>query len=136
MHNFTPYSALLGGLFIGLSALLLFVLIGRIAGITGIVAGMRLSLEPEARWRMYFVGGLLGGCWLAVQLGMPLPSAPQGSTLKVVMAGFLVGAGTVISNGCTSGHGVCGISRLSKRSIIATLVFMLSAMLTVWLVGS
>ncbi|WP_416305896.1 YeeE/YedE family protein [Neptunicella sp. SCSIO 80796] len=133
MDNFTPVSALFGGALIGLSAWLLWWLIGRIAGISGIVSGINVSLSSETRWRLLFVGGLILGCFLAVQFGAQRPQAPSGSTTLLIIAGLLVGTGTVIGSGCTSGHGVCGISRFSKRSISATLIFMAVAMLTVWL---
>lgn len=133
MQNFTPVSALIGGGFIGLAALLLWLLIGRIAGISGIVSGIKLSLSSEIRWRVLFVGGLIAGCFIAVHFGAVKPVVPQGSTSLLIIAGLLVGAGTVIGSGCTSGHGVCGMSRLSKRSITATCLFMTIAMLTVYL---
>lgn len=124
--------AVAGGVLIGLSALMLYAALGRIAGISGIAYG---ALDAEARgWRLPFLIGLGGGAWLAVALGVPLPAAPlpQGAGPVVVLAaaGLLVGFGTRLGNGCTSGHGVCGIARLSKRSLIAVMVFMATGMLT------
>ncbi|HEX6239332.1 MAG TPA: YeeE/YedE thiosulfate transporter family protein [Polyangiales bacterium] len=127
-------SALLGGALIGASASLLWFASGRVAGISGILAGLiaPTAAESGARWELFFVLGLLGGgVLLRVLAPETLGDAPW-STLQLVVAGFLVGAGTRLGSGCTSGHGVCGISRGSRRSIVATLVFMATAMLTVF----
>ncbi|SEA46805.1 YeeE/YedE family protein [Alkalimonas amylolytica] len=123
MENFTPLSALIGGSFIGLGALLLMAALGKIAGISGISS--RAIFEREGRsWRLAFVAGLLIG---PVAVGLLLSdfsfSTPE-FTLRTVVAGLLVGLGTAWGSGCTSGHGVCGIGRFSTRSILATLVFM------------
>ncbi len=125
-------AALLGGALIGLSASLLLLLNGRVAGITGIVAGLA---GPDARWRMLFIGGMIAGGAL---VGHFLPGSVQ-STVHLpagalIAGGLLVGFGTRLANGCTSGHGVCGIARLSKRSIVATLTFISTGALTVLLV--
>ena len=130
--------ALAGGALIGLSASLLLMLTGRIAGISGIVGGLMTSAgraKDEASWRLAFVIGLLAG---GVALFVYRPQSFDGSAtvnpLLVGLAGVLVGVGTTLGNGCTSGHGVCGISRLSKRSIVATCIFMATGMLVTFVV--
>jgi uncharacterized membrane protein YedE/YeeE len=126
--------SLLGGMLIGLSALMLYAFLGRIAGISGISYGLLWSEHAEKNWRLMFLVGLGLGGVLAVVAGVPLPLAPApegfGGILQLVMAGLLVGFGTQLGNGCTSGHGVCGIARLSPRSIVSVIVFMLTGMLT------
>lgn len=118
-------SALVGGALIGASASILLLGAGRIAGISGIVGGLLRPKRGDVGWRMAFVGGLLLG---AIVLGRVAPSVVVAtspvSVGLVIVAGLLVGVGTQLGNGCTSGHGVCGMSRLSRRSIVATLVFM------------
>ncbi|WP_440906141.1 YeeE/YedE family protein [Catenovulum sp. SX2] len=137
MENFTPVSALIGGGLIGFAALLLLLLLGRIAGISGIVSQLFSKQDDwisQNIWRVLFVIGLVLGPIVAVNLFDVLaPQAPTGNSVTLIIAGLLVGFGAVYGSGCTSGHGVCGISRLSKRSIVATCVFMATAMLTVWL---
>ncbi len=133
MTYFTPLSAWIGGLIIGASALLLFLFNGRIAGISGIFS--RLIFEPKKEiWQFYFLIGLLVGPFLVISLGFSLPSEISISWPHLLIGGFLVGLGSKIGSGCTSGHGICGIGRGSMRSIVATLIFMLSAFLTVWVV--
>jgi uncharacterized membrane protein YedE/YeeE len=143
----TIASALAGGALIGLSASLLLMLTGRVAGVSGIVGGLMGSSstgtprspaggsKSETSWRLAFVIGLLAG---GVALFFYRPQSFEGgstvSPLWVAVAGLLVGVGTTLGNGCTSGHGVCGISRLSKRSIIATCVFMAAGMLVTFFV--
>jgi uncharacterized protein len=135
MTDFTPVSSTLGGALIGAASALLLVLNGRIAGISGIVGGL---VDGHARgdtgWRLTFLAGLLAG---GVVLAFVLPGALQATPVAwplVVVAGLLVGLGTRMGSGCTSGHGVCGISRLSARSIVATLTFMGTGMATVLVV--
>jgi uncharacterized membrane protein YedE/YeeE len=117
---------------IGVSASILWAVYGRVAGITGIVGEAADGNLGARAWRLYFVGGLVAGGIVAALL---VPSAFGGAVLRApaarVAAGLLVGFGTRLSNGCTSGHGVCGIARLSKRSIVATVVFMVAGMATV-----
>lgn len=124
--------ALAGGVLIGIAASLLLALNGRIAGISGIVGGLLLPVRGEVAWRALFVAGLLAG-GLAGYLVMPERFDASGAPALplVALAGALVGVGTRIGSGCTSGHGVCGISRLSPRSVVATLTFMLTGGLTV-----
>ncbi len=132
MSNFTPVASALGGALIGFSATLLLMLDGKVAGVSGIFGGF-LGVKGEATgWRAYFLAGLLVAGTLAAWLrpgaiGRP-PSLPLGLAL---IAGLLVGVGTQLAGGCTSGHGVCGISRGSKRSVVATLVFVATGIATV-----
>jgi uncharacterized membrane protein YedE/YeeE len=134
MHDFTPWSALAGGVLIGLSASLLLVMSGRVAGISGIVSGLLLGPRSDAGWRALFVAGLLSAGGVAAWLApASIGNAPY-SLLTLAVAGLLVGVGTRLGNGCTSGHGVCGISRLSRRSLVASLTFVGTGMLTVALV--
>lgn len=134
MNDFTPLSALLGGALIGLSASALLAFTGRIAGISGIVGGLLRPRAGDIGWRAAFALGLFSGGGILRLLdpsALALPGLP--GLPVVVLAGLLVGVGTHLGNGCTSGHGVCGISRGSRRSLVATLAFMLTGMLTVWL---
>lgn len=133
---FTPVSALLGGVLIGLSAVMLMALNGRIAGIAGIVGGL-LAPSPFDRldrfWRLAFVAGLVVApvLWFATTGAMPAVAVTDSWPLLAV-AGLIVGVGTQIGSGCTSGHGVCGLARLSPRSLVATVIFMAAALLTVF----
>lgn len=127
VETFSPWTALAGGALLGLAATLLLALLGRIAGISGIVGGLVVppSARAEVVWRALFVAGLLVGglvALFAMPSTMTLDGGP-GITVAVI-AGLLVGVGTRLGSGCTSGHGVCGISRLSPRSIVATMTFM------------
>jgi uncharacterized protein len=134
MENFTPLSGLVGGLLIGLAATLLLLLNGQLSGISGIVGGLVVPKDSDAGWRVAFVVGLLvGALAYVVATGGALLLEMQASLPVLVAAGILVGFGTRLGSGCTSGHGVCGIARLSRRSIVATSVFFVVAMLTVFL---
>jgi uncharacterized membrane protein YedE/YeeE len=133
MENFTPGSALVGGAVIGLSAVLLMALLGRLAGISGIVRGLIGPAPGEAGWRAAFLAGLVAGpiLWGAVGGAVPpveLTAGPWG----LAAGGSLVGVGTASGGGCTSGHGVCGLARLSPRSLVATLTFMAVGIATVF----
>lgn len=124
---------LVGGLFIGAAAVLLFAGIGRVAGTSGILFHAVQTVAPENRWRWIFLAALLSSPWLLATLGWTLPrhdSNALGGMPLLLLAGLLVGAGTRLGNGCTSGHGVCGVARLSTRSIIATAAFMGVGMVT------
>ena len=133
--NFTPLSALAGGVVIGLAASLLWLLGGRTAGVSGILGGVVPPLRAGWEWRALFLGGLLAGGVLLQFLAPSRLEVPPPRSLPVLaIAGLLVGFGTRLAGGCTSGHGVCGLSRLSRRSLVATVVFMLVAMITVTLV--
>jgi uncharacterized membrane protein YedE/YeeE len=131
-----PYiAALVGGALIGLSAVLLMALSGRIAGISGIVGGL-LPPKPatDRTWRLAFILGLVGApVILRSVTGEDHIGPPVAATTMLVVAGLLVGLGTALGNGCTSGHGICGVSRLSPRSMAAVLTFMLVAIVTVFL---
>jgi uncharacterized membrane protein YedE/YeeE len=129
MSQFTPWSALAGGALIGLAASLLLVANGRVAGVSGIVAGLLTPRKGEVLWRAAFVAGLVGSGLAAALLwpsGIEASPRPLG---YVALAGVLVGVGTRLGSGCTSGHGVCGLARLSVRSLAATLVFMGAGMI-------
>lgn len=133
MSDFTPSSAILGGLLIGGASTALMLLNGRIAGISGILGGLLAPQGGEVGWRAAFLVGLLLAAPLYLAFGGALPAVRIDASLGVfVIAGLLVGFGTRLGSGCTSGHGVCGIGRLSPRSIAATLVFMATAILTVF----
>lgn len=130
-------SSALGGALIGLSAATLFGVAGRIAGISGITGGLFSAGAGDRAWRVAFAIGLFAGGLAFFNL-MPErfgPSQSGASMFRLIGAGLLVGVGTQLGGGCTSGHGVCGLSRVSKRSIVATSLFMATAMITVGLVG-
>ena len=134
MHNFTPLSGLIGGALIGLSAAMLMVLSGRLAGVSGILGGA-LTSSADRAWRVAFISGLIVAAIVAPLFGAPQPARLASSSLVLfASAGLLVGFGSRMGNGCTSGHGVCGFARLSPRSIVATLVFMAVAVITVAIV--
>jgi len=136
MH-FTPLAALCGGALIGIAAAVLVLFNGRLAGISGILGGLlgaaRRPVTGEASWRAAFIAGLLVAPWL-FRAFMPLPAIHiEANTLTLVFAGLAVGVGTRYAGGCTSGHGVCGLSRLSPRSLVATLAFMAAGFVTVYI---
>jgi uncharacterized membrane protein YedE/YeeE len=131
---FTPWSAAIGGVVIGLAATLFVLVNGRVAGISGIVGGMLYPRAGDFAWRLAFVAGLLLAP-LAYATFAAHPSATIEAGYPVlIVAGLLVGIGTRFAGGCTSGHGVCGLSRLSPRSLVATLSFMAAGFVTVFLV--
>nr|MBV6629566.1 YeeE/YedE family protein [Oceanococcus sp. HetDA_MAG_MS8] len=131
---FTPLTGLAGGLLIGLSAVLLLLANGRIAGISGIVGGLLAPARGEWAWRLLFVVGLVSGAAVYMVSTGSLGVSVQAAWPVMAAAGLLVGIGTRLGSGCTSGHGVCGIGRLSARSMIATIVFMATAGTTVFIV--
>ena len=133
--HFTPLSSFGGGVLIGLAAILLIHFCGRIAGISGIVAGMLAKKTRTEGWRIAFLAGLIGSP-LLFSLFFPLPAITvQTSWPMIIVAGLLVGIGSRLGSGCTSGHGVCGLSRFSKRSLAATLTFMAVGVITATLTG-
>jgi uncharacterized membrane protein YedE/YeeE len=138
MANFEPLSALLGGALIGLSAALLMLLVGRIAGISGILGDLLARGANYRDWRIAFLGGLIAApilyaiAGLIGRFSLPVPAMPNWTA--VVFGGLLVGFGVRLAGGCTSGHGVCGMARVSPRSIAATLVFMATAAIVVFAV--
>ena len=135
MGDFTPYSGFFGGVLIGVAAVMLLLANGRIAGISGIVGGLLAPPFSDAAWRLMFIVGLwLGAVAFMLAKGGPIAVAIQASAPVMAVAGFLVGVGTRMGGGCTSGHGVCGIALGSKRSIVATMVFIATAMVTVYVV--
>jgi uncharacterized membrane protein YedE/YeeE len=124
---------LLGGVTLGGAAMWLLFFLGRVAGISGILWGV--MAEPDRHWRVFFLMGLLmGGVVVHVVLGMPVPAQSSTQLPLVVFSGLLVGFGTRMGGGCTSGHGVCGIGRQSLRSIVATATFMVTGVLTVFII--
>lgn len=133
IEGFTPVSALVGGLLIGSAAVVFLALNGRIAGISSIAGGLIKPAAGDAGWRIAFIIGLVVGAGV---YGLPagVPVEIEAPLPVLLIGGFLVGFGTQLGSGCTSGHGVCGIARLSKRSILATLTFMAAAVVTVFLV--
>ncbi|WP_295046602.1 YeeE/YedE family protein [uncultured Paracoccus sp.] len=134
MTAFTPLQSLLGGVLIGLAAVLLMACHGRIAGMTGIVTGL-LPGQRDRGWRVAFLAGALLAPFLVTTVtGMRIPFSSSTSWPWIVVGGLMVGIGTTLGGGCTSGHGVCGNARLSPRSVVATLVFMLAAGLTVFVI--
>ena len=134
--EFTPVSAAIGGALIGIACTLLLVLYGKIAGISGIVKSVFAKANSDSRWQLYFMLGLLlAGVAVRVFAPSLLEGELQLPPWLIVVAGLLVGAGTTLANGCTSGHGVCGMSRFSTRSWVATCTFMLVAFITANLVG-
>ena len=131
--DFTPWSALIGGALIGLSAALLWWLDGRVAGVSGIMHVLLEFRPGQVAWRLLFLAGLLIGTGLWLWLTPPAFTARSGFSLPLLAgAGFLVGAGTLAAGGCTSGHGVCGLGNLSVRSLVAVLTFMGAAGITVY----
>lgn len=130
--QFDPLSALLGGLLIGVASALLMLLNGRIAGITGIVGGIMAQAAGDRLWRLAFIAGLIVAPIVSGLFGRPLPEPQMPAGWAVIaVAGVLVGFGARLGGGCTSGHGVCGIARWSTRSIVATAVFIATAMAVV-----
>jgi uncharacterized membrane protein YedE/YeeE len=131
MIEFTPISALLGGAMIGLAAVLLLKFNGHIAGISGIVNGALSMQSGDRLWRLLFIAGLIvGGFAYQRATGQSLITREGFPIAQLVIAGLLVGFGTRLGGGCTSGHGVCGVARLSPRSIVATVVFLGTGMMT------
>ena len=132
--HFTPWTSLAGGVLIGTAAAMLLLLNGKVAGISGIVGGLLPPGAANIGWRVAFIAGLLVAP-LLYQLATPLPAVQiDADTGLLVTAGLLVGLGTRYGSGCTSGHGVCGLSRLSPRSLIATAAFMAAGFVTVFIV--
>ena len=133
-EHFTPWSSLAGGLLIGVATAMFLLFNGRIAGISGIVGGLLRPIAGDVGWRMAFVLGLAGAP-LVYGLAARLPLVRvDADVTTLVVAGLLVGVGTRYGSGCTSGHGVCGLSRLSPRSLVATASFMLAGFVTVFIV--
>ncbi|MFT0891690.1 YeeE/YedE family protein [Pseudochelatococcus sp. G4_1912] len=135
MTTFTPLASLIGGAIIGFSAVLLMALEGRIAGISGIASRLLPPVDDRFPARLAFIAGLVIAPFVvAAVTGEPVLQTVSSNYPLMTVAGFLVGFGSVFGSGCTSGHGVCGLSRLSMRSMVATLIFMLTAFITVFVV--
>ena len=132
--HFTPASALAGGALIGVAVALFVLLLGRIAGISGILGGVLWPVRGDTAWRVAFLAGLVASPWLYRVLAPLPPLIIEAGPARLVCAGLLVGLGTRYAGGCTSGHGVCGVSRLSPRSLVATAAFMAAGFATVFVV--
>ncbi len=131
--NFTPWLSLAGGVLIGLATAMFLLLNGRIAGISGILGGLLRPVKGDVGWRIAFVAGLIFSP-IVFSFAAPLPAVQiDADAASLIMAGLLVGIGTRYGSGCTSGHGICGISRLSPRSMVATALFMLAGFVTVFI---
>ena len=133
--NFTPQSAFVGGIIIGFAVIIFFIGNGRLAGVSGIVNATLVSKKDRTDNFLFIVGLVLGPIFYALFTKIDIPFLITSSLSIIITAGLLVGIGTKIGRGCTSGHGICGISLLSARSIIATIVFMITAIITVKLIG-
>ena len=133
--NFTPQSAFVGGIIIGLAVILFFAGNGRLAGVSGIVNNALVSKQNRTDNFLFIVGLVLGPIFYAFFTKNNIPFLITSSMPIIIIAGLLVGIGTKVGKGCTSGHGICGISLLSLRSIIATITFMITAIITVKLIG-
>jgi uncharacterized protein len=135
LENFTPVSAFSGGVLIGLAATILLLFNGRIAGISGIMGGLLNPQRSELFWRIAFLIGIIIGAFLVHLTNQALNPLRVGFPVwLLVTGGFLVGFGTRMGNGCTSGHAVCGIARFSMRSLVATVTFMTTGFITVFIV--
>ncbi len=131
-QHFTPWSSLAGGILIGVAAALLVLANGRVAGISGILSGLVAGRRPDFGWRAAFIVGLLAApAGVMIFSGLPAPRIQAGPAL-IMLSGLFVGLGTCFGSGCTSGHGVCGLARLSPRSLVATLTFMATGIVTVF----
>ena len=132
--HFTPWASLAGGILIGVAAAMLLMLNGRVAGISGIVGGLLAPRRDDIAWRLAFVAGLFAAPLVMGILGQNVVPRIEAGFGTLVLAGLLVGVGTSYGSGCTSGHGVCGLSRLSPRSLAATAAFMAAGVVTVFIV--
>ena len=133
--NFTPQSAFLGGIVIGFAVIIFFIGNGRLAGVSGIVNAALVSKQNRTDNFLFIIGLVLGPIFYVFFTKIDIPFLITSSLPIIITAGFLVGIGTKIGRGCTSGHWICGISLLSVRSIIATIIFMITAIITVKLIG-
>lgn len=133
MEFLMPWHALFGGMLLGLSAAVLMLFSGKIAGISGAIGGLLNPQKHESSWRAAFLIGMVLSAFFVEPWHFVLPDISNNNVLVVAVAGLLVGFGTRLGNGCTSGHGIVGMGRFSKRSIVATMVFMLSAIIVVFI---
>lgn len=132
-NHFTPWTALAGGALLGLASALFILLNGRILGISGILGGLLRPRAGDIGWRLAFVLGMLVAPAIYLLLAGPMQPRIDASWFMVILAGLLVGVGTRYGSGCTSGHGICGLSRMSPRSLVATATFMAAGFVTVFL---
>lgn len=133
MHNFTPISASIGGAMIGISTVIIMLFLGRVTGISGMIGNVLTNKPSVSAWRISFLGGfIVAGLFFLNFYPQALPKTLPVPTYLLIIAGLLVGFGTRMGNGCTSGHGVSGVARLSIRSIVATLTFLGTAVVTVY----
>jgi uncharacterized membrane protein YedE/YeeE len=132
--TFTPYASLFGGVLIGLAAVILMAFNGRIAGMTAMLGGLLEPQHPDAPWRLAFLVGAVAAPLVATLLGAEFSFASPTTGVALSLGGVIVGVGVTYASGCTSGHGVCGIARLSPRSIVATATFMATTFATVTLI--
>jgi uncharacterized protein len=131
---FTPLASTIGGIMIGLAATLLMLVHGRIMGLTGIVSGVMPPLNADWQWRAAFLAGTIAAPLIYVVFGNEVPFSSPTPTGVLIVGGVIVGFGVKYGSGCTSGHGICGIARLSPRSIVATCLFMASTFVTVFII--
>lgn len=131
-NHFTPWASLTGGVLIGIAAAMLVLLNGRVAGISGILGGVLVPRRADIAWRVAFVAGLLAAPWVYLLFAPAVAPRIDAGFGTLIVAGLLVGLGTRYGSGCTSGHGVCGLSRLSPRSLAATGTFMAAGFATVY----
>jgi uncharacterized protein len=132
--NFTPYASLIGGILIGLAAVILMAFNGRIAGMTAMLGGVLEPKNPDSPWRLAFLAGAIAAPLIATLLGAEFSFASPTTGVVLAIGGVIVGVGVTYGSGCTSGHGVCGLARLSPRSLVATLTFMATTFATVTLI--
>lgn len=133
--NFTPWSAAIGGVLVGLAAVILLIFNGRIAGISGILGGLLTPKKGDTSWKVAFILGLVIAPLLFTLLFYPPQVEIVTSTPILILAGLFVGFGSRLGSGCTSGHGICGMARFSRRSIVAVMIFMVAAFITVAVVN-
>lgn len=133
MHNFTPFTSLIGGIIIGISVILYFYTTGRLAGISGIFANVITSSKNRLSNLLFLLGLIIGPFFYYRITNFKINFEIEKSFILIILAGILVGLGTRMSSGCTSGHGICGISRFSFRSIFATIIFILAGIITVFI---
>lgn len=131
--HFTPWASLAGGILLGLASAMFILVNGRILGISGILGGLLRPVKGDTGWRLAFLAGMLAAPLLYFVVAGPTAPRIDAGWATIVIAGLLVGVGTRYGSGCTSGHGVCGLSRLSPRSLVATLAFMGAGFVTVYL---
>lgn len=131
MEFVIPWASLFGGMLLGLSAAILMLFSGKVSGISGAIGGLLNPQKHESSWRAAFISGMILSVIIVSPWGFTLPNVSDNNILLVALAGFLVGLGTRLGNGCTSGHGIVGLGRFSKRSIVATCAFMAAAIIVV-----